>query len=374
MSLGSKFDDIEATGGEAMRYHVVSYREIPSRLRINGLPYKCKSDKSGKSGKLKVWYDPRFAKHVTCKVWDYNYVCYGDFPAAKELHQYGPWLANTAPFFMEIGRSFQAQWATQNPAILEEEKALSKAIEVENRTLTRAFDRYYFADNLSMKEVRFIFDYMAPTYEADIDLNMNLDINLKLMEYIADFELHGTAEDKSVKVLDYGVGTGICADAIPDSKAEKFRDWSIVGLDISSRMVREALEKARPVIPTSILKEVHLIDSVSSHLSDKSFNAAMACFTVHYFLDLGPYREISRLLMRKGLFVCNVLRNDMYKVEGIAEKVDLEPHHHQQLDYEVRNQPVMLLAFIKEEESKRRRVEMKKVKRKRASGAPAIGK
>lgn len=336
-----------------MRYHVVSYRELPSRLRINGLPFKCKSDKRAKSG---VWYDPRFAKNITCEVWDYNYVCYGDFPAAKELHGHGPWLANTHPFFMEIERPFQAQWAEQDAAMLEEGKALSKAIKIENRTLTRAFDRYYFGDNLSTKEVQFIFDYMAPTYEADIDFGMNLAVNLRLMECIADSELPGTTEGKSVKVLDYGVGTGICADAIPDDKAAKFRDWSIVGMDISSQMVRKALEKTSLTIPTSVLKEVHLIGSASSHLPDKSFNAAMGCFVVHYFLDLQPYREISRLLMPKGLFVCNVFQNDIYKVESrtLRAGLKLQPDLRQTLN-KVRDQPTMLLGFIKEEESKGKR-------------------
>jgi ubiquinone/menaquinone biosynthesis C-methylase UbiE len=273
--------------------------------------------------------------------WRHIYVWYGAFQRAEELQEYESWLMETTPFLVEVERSIISRW-------IQKGKVLPKEIAINGRSFTRIFDRYYFGAHLVEKEIEFIFDYMAHTYEADIDYDMNLDVNIKLIESIATF----VDPSKPAKIVDYGVGTGMCAKAIPDSGNDEYRDWGIVGLDLSKLMVDEARRKiySREENPNSILWSVHQIGDMASFQDSESFNAAMACFAVQYFLDLRPYREIHRLLKPGAPFVCNALKNEIHRVENRAENVGLVPQRkrRQQLGYEVRTQPVVLLAFIKE--------------------------
>lgn len=335
-----------------MQYHVVSYYgELPRTLWINGSLCTCKHG----------GYGPLDITDFTLEGWYYNYVCYGTSPRTKELYEHRSWLEepDREPFFVEIEKPVLEEleeskilYEQESEGSSEEEtEVLPKKLNINKHDFARFFDRYYFKDKLTEKEIQFIFDYIAPTYEEDIDRNMNLDVNKKLIESIASFDLpssHGQSEQ--VKILDYGVGTGICADAKPDVENDKYDNWRIVGLDISNEMVKEAQKRRRSQNPKSILLETRQIKNGISypHLPDKSFDAAMACFTVQYFIDSQPYKEIYRLLKNGAPFVCNVLQNEIHKIEKNAKKAGLVPQGNcQQLEWTVKEQPVMLLAFKK---------------------------
>ena len=336
MSLRVSYDETETIGGAEMLYHVVSYKELPSRLRINGLPCTNKAD----AGQHLLRDAHEFHYQEAS---DYIYTCYGSRPRAPALHEYGPWLVETAPFFVEVERNEFAGWT-------KEDKVLPKEISIGQRKFVRAFDRYYFGVDLNDGEIRFVFDYMAPTYEADINYWMNLDVNGRLLDSIATFDLPMPTGGKPVEILDYGVGTGICANAQCHLKEDTWGDWGIVGLDVSREMVKQARQKRREEDPESLLLDAYEIKEGVAPIPSASFSAAMACFTVQYFLDPRPYREIHRLLIQGAPFVCNVLLNEMNRIESYAKQVGLilQKGHRQELDYEVRGQPVCLLAFIKE--------------------------
>lgn len=335
-----------------MQYHVVSYGELPQKLRINGLPCRCKPGER---------YGLREAAEFRRDVWDYNYRCFGTRPMAEDLEKYGPWLTKTKPFFVEVEKHVYTRWCDlQKGKVVSEDKVLPKKIVVDYNNLTKIFDRFYFSNNLSNKSIRFVFDYMAPTYEANIDYGLNLRVNIKLIESIVNFDFpSGHSQSDQMKILDYGVGTGICTYAKPDVKNYKSDNWKIVGLDISKKMIDEARKKIQlnKEDPSYLLSEAHQIIGRKSHLPDKSFDAAMACFAVQYFLGLSPYAEIYRLLQDGAPFVCNVLKNKMNQTEELAKKAGLILQGDRQqlkLGRDVSDQPVMLLVFKKSSEHGKR--------------------
>jgi ubiquinone/menaquinone biosynthesis C-methylase UbiE len=327
-------------------YHVVSYKELPDKLRINGLPCKCKPG---------ACYGPRSEEQFIWEVWDYIYKCYGSYPMAEELREHGPWLSKTKPFLVDVEKTVFSKLIKEGKIRFEEE-LLPKDILIEGHKFNRVFDRYYLREVLKQKEIRFVFDYMAPTYEKDINYGMNLKVNKQILESIASFKPSIFLGEGSVKILDYGVGTGICANAKPDIDKDKLSRLQIFGLDISKEMIKQAQQKKRSdkncdSILTGAYEIKERRDGAHLLFPDKFFHAAMACFAVQYFLDVRPYREIYRLLKDGSPFVCNVLENEINRVESQAEKggLILQKDHRQQLEYKVRTQPVFLLEFIKKE-------------------------
>jgi len=315
-------------GDAKMKYNLVSYSDMPARLRINGLVYQ--------KGYV---YKPRKATKAEgfdLPVQDHGYVCYGTRPRATELYDYGPWLQSEPPFFFEVERPIFVRW-----------ELLPKEVILDGRKFTKAFDRYYLGPEPSEEQIQFLFDYMAPTYDAEIDMEMNLDVNEKLLERIAEVE---SVTSRTVKVLDYGVGTGICANARPQVKEGEHYHWEITGLDISRLMLEEAKEKLYSKVDNrdSLLHKVMEVKNAMSSEEEASFDAAMACFTVHYFLDIKPCENIYRFLKPGRPFVCNVRENEIRETENRIEKVGfLLDEDRRTLSHEVRGELVVILTFIK---------------------------
>lgn len=288
-----------------MQYHVVSYGKLPLKLRINGLSCSCKSNNPP------IFYGIENKDGADCEVWGYYFSRYGEYPRAQELYDYGPWLAKTDPFFVEIEMS-------EFMRMKDDGSSLPRIINIENRIFTRFFDRYFLMNELKQDEIEFFFDYMAPTYNADITYEMNFEMNQMLLSYIAML-----VQKRPLNILDFGIGTAVCASAMPEVEGMNETDWNVTGLDISKLMVEEAkkvLYKDKSH-DHSILKNVHQIkNNEATFINDCNFDAAMACFTIQYFLDLQPYKEIYRLLKWSAPFVCNVFRNDISKVEEDANK------------------------------------------------------
>lgn len=315
-----------------MKINIVSYREMPKRLYINGLIHEREYVSKPRMATRKEGFD--------LPVQDHGYICYGTRPEVAELYGYGPWLQNMEPFFCEVEREVLARWLVRW-----DELSPAKVI-LNGRKFTRAFDRYYFGPELDEHKIQFLFDHMASTYDADIDLAMNLGVNEKLLERIAEAK---SLLPDIVEVLDYGVGTGICADARPQTREWKHCHWKITGVDGSRLMLNKAKEKLHSTIdnPDSILYDIRLVDDVIL-TEDWIFDAAMACFTVHYFFDTKPYENIYRLLKPGSPFVCSVLQNEIYKTERLAKQAGFRLYKDRfTLQYEVKEQPVVILTFIR---------------------------
>jgi ubiquinone/menaquinone biosynthesis C-methylase UbiE len=310
-----------------MKFNLVSYLDMPPMLRINGLMNVRESVSRPREAAKAEGFDLQVQDHV--------YVRYGTRPKAEDLHDCGLWLQNELPFFFEVEEEVRVGWG----------QLLPEEVILDGQKFTRTFDRYYFGQELKEKHIEFVFDYMAPTYDADIEMGMNLDINGKLLERIAEVE---SVPPGIVKVLDYGAGTGICADAQPQVKEEKHLYWEITGLDISRLMLAKAREKLYSATdnPDSLLYEVKLVEDTM--FAEESFDAAMACFTVHYFLDSKPYKNIYDSLKPKRPFVCNVSQNKILEIENRVKQVGfhLVGDRHI-LSYEVKGQSVAILTFIK---------------------------
>jgi len=321
-----------------MKYHLVAYGKLPLKLRINGLSFSCKLNNPA------ILYGPRILDGLEYQVWGYDFSRYGEYPRITELSEYGPWLAKTAPFFIEIEIS-------EIIRINKIGNVLPKLIIIGDRVFTRSFDRYFIASELKQNEIEFIFDYMAPSYNDDITYKMNLDINRNLLTKIIK-----KTNKSYIKILDFGVGTGVCSNAIPKKmEGRNESEIYIIGLDISKLMVKEAMKVLykEDINEYSILKEVHQIrDNKATFLQDGYFDAAMSCFTNQYFLDLQPYKEIYRLLKNGAIYVCNVFRNEIDKVEKETRKAgfdSLKELRHE-TKYIVRKQPIYILTFIKQSE------------------------
>lgn len=328
-----------------MQYRLISY-QLPNRLNINGLQCKCKP--TARRGPLD---HKKFQK----KVWEYFYSCYRTIPKAKELNGNSSWLLKRKPFLVDVEKSLFRKLTKKGQNLNDKKiEVLPEKILFEDYELTRKFDRYYLRERPTKKEISFVFDYMAPTYEEDIDYGMNLNANRQILEIIANFELPIYPDDESVKILDFGVGTGISANAKPDIKKDNLPPLEIEGFDISKQMIEKAREKIRSNEKrTSLLVGAYQIkegkDGIVPLFPDNYFHAAMACFAVDYFIGPRPYQEIYRLLKENAPFVCSVLGREAYEIIGHAKNVGFYPlqNFFKVLKRKVKSQTVILLTFIK---------------------------
>jgi len=162
-----------------------------------------------------------------------------------------------------------------NPADVSAAHMLSA---IENRNTQRAEPDY----------VRGLFDSYADRFEQHLQHDMRYDIPSKMRSLLAQLD-----PIKRYETLDLGCGTGLSGLAVQELATR------IVGVDLSPKMLAQALEKG-------IYAELHAEDVVGylDRTPDGVFDLVLSADLFVYLGDLSDvFAKINRVLRANGLFV-----------------------------------------------------------------------
>jgi len=173
------------------------------------------------------------------------------------------------------------------------EEFLPYEIMVNSCPYVRRMDGYYTPKVLTPNAVEQFFDKVALEYEKYITPEFNKKVYELLTRKALRTLVHAPSK---ITILDYGCGAGgllqIAAPKRPNKKVE------IYGVDISREMV--TLAKSRG------LKNVCKCSYQETPFISHYFDIIILCFVVHYFSDIHPFQELSRLLKPGGVLAFNL--------------------------------------------------------------------
>ncbi len=134
--------------------------------------------------------------------------------------------------------------------------------------------------------------------------------------------LKGIIQNKNV--LDLGCGSGV-----KTTKLLKFKPKTIVGIDISDKLIAIA-KKNSPEI------DFYIGDAQKTPFNSSRFDVISSELVLHYFKDLRPLlKEMNRILKKKGIFVFSI-HHPIYetirrKKEGNKSRYLLRPYYNKNL-------------------------------------------
>lgn len=193
----------------------------------------------------------------------------------------------------------------------------------------RRFESFFTPEDVTVDEIVFFFDKIAPRYEGLIDMSLNIKLIKRMFSEIKGrfnflrqqrkptskqarlLELEDghisfqnsrvqACEDRQlVRILDLGTGTGTSYKVFESMNAP-FKSPKVIinGCDISEKM----LEICRSRNPSF---EVSKCGYAEYPYQDQYFDVVLANFVVHYFIDEKPYFEVRRILKPSGGFIFN---------------------------------------------------------------------
>ncbi len=213
---------------------------------------------------------------------------------------------------------------------------VSKRILVNGIPFLRRCESYYTRlEDLTEKDIISVFDDLAPRYNDLIEKDLNERVVERVFRYIQRRHLcprqpeakknsrnhqiamtlpekhwrSDTEENQSatsiMKVLDYGVGTGLSYAVYKRRHEETKVRIALSGCDVSPRM----LEICRHLHPEF---DVRQCSYASTPYENAEFDVVMAIFVTHYFWDIRPYKEIFRILKPEGLLVFNAHNGSLH--------------------------------------------------------------
>ena len=200
------------------------------------------------------------------------------------------------------------------------EKSLShfkKALEKkpsheETKYIINALDgeRHVSARSLKTSVVKGLFDDYADKFENHLINKLNYKTPKKLVKFfLAQTEKKMALkiwEKETPLVLDLGCGTGLFARELK----QKLNNSQIVGVDLSSQMLKQAIKKD---VYFELYQEDLLKFLAQEKKKNNSYNLIAACDTIPYLGDLEEFFEKSCLILKPEgflLFSFEALKDD----------------------------------------------------------------
>ena len=169
-------------------------------------------------------------------------------------------------------------------------------------THKRLMDRIYVPYHLDAEITASIFDLLATKYDEFVDREVNIRVASILLSEVLDGNRTGA-------VLDFGCGSGHAYTALSRLNED---GWSILGTDISNKMLRIAEAKGENVITINQWRDAEVY-----------FDAAIACFVLHYGVDERDLRTIAKQLKNGGRFAANYFKaekdEELRLIDQLAE-------------------------------------------------------
>lgn len=166
---------------------------------------------------------------------------------------------------------------------------------IEDKLFKRTFGEFYLSNLDRNDAVCRFFDSIAEEYEKNIILELNKFVISRLFELTTELLGH---RNSKVKILDFGIGTGISADIV--KKKLTNLEVELQGVDISKRMV-EICEKKN--------LDVKQYNGVPLQFCTDYFDGIIVSFAIHYVqeAELMPLlSEFQRVLQPSGVLAFNV--------------------------------------------------------------------
>ena len=164
------------------------------------------------------------------------------------------------------------------------------------RQFLRVYDRFYLPFRASAVEIGSIFDALAPDYETECiyDTALNEQVYVGLLQ-AALRRIEPTVSNKrSLRILDYGCGTGLMALAARQwQPSSAFR---LFGVDLSKKMVERSQSRGINAVWTS---------DGRIPFPDGFFDAVICAFVTYFFLNSDPFKEIHRVVRHGGAIAFN---------------------------------------------------------------------
>ena len=127
-------------------------------------------------------------------------------------------------------------------------------------------------------------------------------LHRKIVSKLGEFDLSG-------RLVDLGCGIGNIILRI----ATKFPDLNLVGVDISSEILKRAKEYIKEKIPEKEI-EFKIGNAEELPFPDNSVDFAISTFSLHHWLDpIKVFHEIYRILKKDGRFIIFDFRRDSRK-------------------------------------------------------------
>ena len=142
-------------------------------------------------------------------------------------------------------------------------------------------ERHFTVQSLSPSVVKELFDGYAAQFESHLIKKLNYETPKKLVKYLLS---QMEQEEAPLSILDLGCGTGLFAQELK----EMLTNSKIVGVDFSSKMLKEAVKK-------DLYQKLYEEDLFSYLDREKekntTYDLVAACDTVPYFGDLEKFFE-----------------------------------------------------------------------------------
>lgn len=164
---------------------------------------------------------------------------------------------------------------------------------------TRLIDRLYVPTPRDRLTTVAVFDACASSYESLINPYRNVQNITRLLDII---DARNPRPDTTLRVLDFGCGTGLSLQAI--AIHPKPRRFDLYGLDASSHMRSIAESKGLRLV---------MGDEV------QPYDGVFASYVLHGGLGCSDIEWLARVLSDKGVFAGNWLHGDNITMESFLE-------------------------------------------------------
>lgn len=138
------------------------------------------------------------------------------------------------------------------------------------------------------------------------------DINRRMAQSLLKSALGGLPFERPTKVLDFGCGTGFALSAL-NTLGPRRSSVELVGTDLSDAMLAIARGQGEVVMA---------MESWRSMQND-IFDAAIACFVLHYGVALADLKHIGRQLKPGSAFSANFFKGDEARVARLTKEMSM---------------------------------------------------
>jgi len=167
-------------------------------------------------------------------------------------------------------------------------------INVNGKKFVRSCENYFILEGMKDELLIEFFDSIASCYDVIVDKELNKKVSKIIFNEIRK-NLKNAYSSKYIKMLDYGIGTGISYEVYKEINLPE--KYELYGCDLSEKMLEQCKHKG--------FFYVSPVGYAKTGFDENYFDAIFSIFVVHYFYNNAPYKEIKRILKPNGIFIFN---------------------------------------------------------------------